>query len=238
MRPRIAARFDPTTRLGLRLTLVVVAVFLVAVPFGVLLFEVMTRGGLVNVDQEVADHQNLENHLDRDRVPFARVLTQFGSTAVLATAVVLAVSYLAFRGRRRSATFVLATCVLGALVNNTLKVMVGRSRPQFDDAVAHALGKSFPSGHAMNSAIVYGTLFVVMWWPLRTWRRRATASVLLSGLVVAIAGSRVVLTVHYVSDVVAGVVLGIAFVIGSTAAFQAWQLESDRPLAERTEPEP
>lgn len=229
MGSRFAARLDPSTRLGLRLTFVVVAVFLVTIPFGVLLYEVMARGGMVNVDQEVAAHQDLENHVDGDRVLFAQVLTQFGSTALLASVVVLTVSYLAFRRRRRNAMFVLVTSVLGVIVNNTLKVMVGRSRPQFDDAVAHALGNSFPSGHAMNSAVVYGTLLVVMWRPLRTLRWRVTALSLLSGLVLAIAASRVVLTVHYVSDVVAGVVLGAAFVIGSAAAFRAWQDEGDQP---------
>ena len=120
---------------------------------------------------------------------------------------------------------------------NGFQVVVGRSRPQFDDAVTHALGKSFPSGHAMNSAVVYGAILVVLWQPMRTWRRRVTLLGLFTGLVVGIAASRVVLTVHYVSDVVAGVVLGVAFVAGSTAAFRIWQVDDPDPLVRRDHPD-
>lgn len=237
MGSRFAARFDPDAPRGLRLTLVVAAVFLVAVPFGVLVLEVATRGRVVKIDAAVAWHQNLDNHIDRDRVAYAQVLTQFGSTAVLVAVVAATVSWLALLGRRRQALYVLITSAFGAIMNVTLKAAIGRSRPHFDDAVAHALGKSFPSGHAMNAAVVYGAVIVVLWQPLRGWRRRVTLLGLLSGLVVGIAASRVVLTVHYVSDVVAGVVLGVALVLGSAAAFQVWQVEEARSPAGGSDPD-
>ena len=77
----------------------------------------------------------------------------------------------------------------------------------------------------MNSTVVYGSLLVLAWDPLRTARRRVIGGVLVASLIGAIATSRVVLGVHYTSDVVAGITLGSAFVLASAAAFNAWQHE-------------
>lgn len=225
-------RTDLGHRHGVGRAVVIGAIVLVVVALGVVLLQVVGRGEVVKLDHSVAAGQNLDNRVDRDRVPVARAVTQLGSTVVLASIVVITVTVLAARRRGRAAMFVLVTTILGSLLNVVLKAIVGRSRPQFDDAVAHALGKSFPSGHAMNSAIVYGCIVVVAWGPLRTRWRRTAALVVASGLEVAIAASRVMLTVHYVSDVVAGGVLGIAFVAGSAFAFRVWH-PGERPRADR-----
>jgi undecaprenyl-diphosphatase len=218
---------DPrSAKLGVRLTMIVVAVTLVAIPFGILLLEVLLKGPLTRFDQRIADQQNTANQGNVDRVHVAQVVTHLGSTVVLASAVAVTVVFLAvFRRRRRQALFLATTAVLGLITNNIIKAIVGRSRPHFTHAVAHALGKSFPSGHAMNSTVVYGSLLIVAWPRLRTAARRGVAASLTALLVVSIAASRVALGVHYVSDVVAGVVLGAAFVLASAASFRAWEDE-------------
>ncbi|MCU1504019.1 MAG: hypothetical protein JWM12_3373 [Ilumatobacteraceae bacterium] len=220
------ARFDPEAKLGLRLTLIVFAAVLVAIPFGLLLLEVVFNGPLTSLDQRIANQQNAQDLRNRDRVHLAQFVTQLGSTITLTIIVIVVAIYLAvFNRRRRQALFLVSTAVLGVIANNIIKAVVGRSRPHFSDAVAHALGKSFPSGHAMNSTVVYGSLLLLAWSPLRNARRRAIAALFTAALVVAIAASRVMLGVHYVSDVVAGIVLGSAFVLASAAAFRAWQHE-------------
>ena len=220
---------DPNTRLGVRMVLIVIALILVAVPFGLLLLEVIFKGPLVGLDQRIAIRQNLHDLRDPARVTWARLVSLLGSTPVLIGVVIVACLYLAvLHRRRRQALFLVTTSVLGLIVNNIIKVIVSRSRPQFDHAVAHAFGKSFPSGHAMNSTVVYGSLLVIAWGPLRTTVRRTAAAVLVGALIAAIATSRVVLGVHYASDVVAGIVLGAALVLASAAAFNAWQHEGGR----------
>lgn len=217
---------DPNTRLGVPLTLIVIAAILIAIPFGVLLLEVVFKGPLIGLDERIATRQNLDDLRDGDRVTLARVVTQFGSTPVLVGVVILACVYLAvLHRRRRPALYLVATSVLGVVANNIIKALVSRSRPHFDHAVAHAFGKSFPSGHAMNSTVVYGSLLMLAWGPLHTAARRAIAGVLVASLIVAIATSRVVLGVHYASDVVAGIALGAAFVLASASAFTAWKHE-------------
>jgi undecaprenyl-diphosphatase len=104
------------------------------------------------------------------------------------------------------------------LANSALKEVVGRARPVVEHPVAMATGKSFPSGHAMSSTVIYGVLLVVFlpMIPSR-WQRAVIAATVV--LVLAIGASRVALGVHYPSDVAAGHLLGVALVVGSTAVF-------------------
>ena len=220
---------DPEVRLGLRLSLIVIAVVLVAIPFGLLLVEVLSTGPLTRFDERDATNQNAQDLSDRRRVDAAEAVTQLGSTTTLIVVVVVAAVFLlAVRRRRRQAVFLVTTAVLGVATNNIIKVAVGRRRPQFEHRVAHGFGNSFPSGHAMNSTVVYGSLLVVAWVHLRTPVRRLAASVVVVGSVVLVATSHVVLGVHYLSDVLGGIVLGTAFVLASTAAFRAWQHEAEQ----------
>lgn len=98
----------------------------------------------------------------------------------------------------------------GGLLNEVLKLMIRRPRPPYAAAVLHHSSWSFPSGHAMGSAIGYGMLayvLVVLW----IHRRNAQVSVVLGAalLIVAIGLSRLYLGVHYFSDVVGGYAAGV-----------------------------
>jgi undecaprenyl-diphosphatase len=229
----VGKRLDPNARLGLRLTLIVAAFALIAIPFAFLLLEVVFKGPLTRRDQQVADELNSYNLREDDGVELARLVTHLGSTVMLIAVVVAATVWLAvFHRRRRQALFLVVTATLGLVLNNVVKALVGRTRPHFEHGGATALGSSFPSGHAMNSTIVYGCLLVIIWPRLRTTGARVVALALTAVLVLAIATSRVLLTVHYVSDVVAGIVLGTAFVFASAAAFTAWRHEGGHLPAE------
>ena len=93
---------------------------------------------------------------------------------------------------------------------------LARPRPTFPDPVSHASSYSFPSGHAAGSAAVFGALFVIaLTW---TWAGRWTAAI--GGIaavtvVAAVSSSRVLLGVHYPSDVVAGALLGVGCVLAA-----------------------
>jgi len=115
--------------------------------------------------------------------------------------------------------FVAVAATIGTAVNNLLKVGFGRDRPNFA-GISSATGNSFPAGHAMHSTIIYGSLLVIGWSALRSRLARGIALVVWAVLIATIAVSRLVLTVHYASDVVAGVVLGIAFATVAAAVFR------------------
>lgn len=112
------------------------------------------------------------------------------------------------QGRRRTALGAAGTMLVGSAAGAGLKLAVRRDRPPFGDDVGAELGFSMPSGHALNGTLALGLLLVLLWPWLRRrgWQRQAVAVAVLLGLVVCL--DRLVLGVHYLSDVAAGAALG------------------------------
>jgi undecaprenyl-diphosphatase len=132
------------------------------------------------------------------------------------------------------AVFLIVTTLGGGVLDTVVKEVVARARPSLVDPVATAHGKSFPSGHSMSATIAYGALLLVF---LPTIARRYRA-VVVGGAVVltlAIGFSRLALGVHYLSDVLGGYILGLAWLAASTAAFSTWRVERGKPPVEVTE---
>jgi undecaprenyl-diphosphatase len=131
----------------------------------------------------------------------ARTVTFFGSPPWLDLLAALAVLRLAWRRDRTALR--LAVAFLGAVALHALIVrLVDRPRPPVAHLAA-AAGASFPSGHATESAALYGALAWLVWRRVRgPWR--VAAGALLLTLIAAIGLSRPVLGVHYPSDVLAG----------------------------------
>lgn len=86
----------------------------------------------------------------------------------------------------------------------------------------------------MTSLVVYGGLLLVF-LPIVAHRRRIAVAAATAALVVAIGISRLALGVHFVSDVLAGWVLGLAWLVASVAAFSVWRQERGREAVEPLE---
>jgi undecaprenyl-diphosphatase len=169
-------------------------------------------------DQSIVNWLNDRVHDSDGVVQFFKIITWFGNSLTLTVVSIVAMIVLLVRGRRWPAVYVAVTASLGGLANSALKEVVGRARPVVEHPVAMASGKSFPSGHAMSSTVVYGVLLVVF-LPLVAKRWHAPAIAVTVVLVLAIGLSRVALGVHFPSDVVVGHLLGVGLVVGSTALF-------------------
>jgi undecaprenyl-diphosphatase len=144
----------------------------------------------------------------------ARTATAMGNPVVVDVVAAVAVVVLLVMKRWRGAV-VVALARGGELGSEAgVKVLVARPRPALVHPVALASGYSFPSGHAGGSTAVYGVLALVVVAGVARWARLmlATGTALLVG---AVAMSRVLLGVHYPSDVAAGVALGLAWVSGA-----------------------
>lgn len=211
-----------------------------AVPFFTLLFQVVVEGPVTRFDGRLADRLNDAVHANPPALNVLRVVTLFGSTPVLALVTVAAVWFVTARGRQRLGTFLVVTALGGAILNSLVKLAVARPRPVVDHEVATAFGKSFPSGHAMSSTVIYGALLVAL-LPILRRRHRTAAVVGAVVLVLAVGTSRLLLGVHFLSDVLGGFVLGLAWLAGSIALFETWRAEEGRrrtnPVAEGVEPE-
>jgi undecaprenyl-diphosphatase len=227
----IRRRLDPEARYGLRLTLLAVAFLLVAVPFGWLLSQVQHHGTLVRLDTAAARDLHGWVRGSPHLVTALKVLTFFGSPPWLWLLVAVAVVVTWRSHHLRLCVFLAVTTVVGGLLDSVVKVAVDRPRPSLVDPVATAHGKSFPSGHAMSSTIVYGALLMVF-LPVLARRLRPAVVTVAATLVVAIGFSRLALGVHYISDVVGGYVLGLAWLVASVAAFSTWRVERGRAPVE------
>lgn len=124
-------------------------------------------------------------------------LTQLGAPLVVEITVVV----IAFLVRRRLAVYALVTVLGAELLSSLLKDAVSRVRPCVDAASCPGTS-SYPSGHATGAAAFWTVLAVLL---VPRWGRRAWALLVVPAVV---AVSRVLLGVHYPSDVLAGLLVG------------------------------
>jgi membrane-associated phospholipid phosphatase len=212
-------------RFGARALLAGAALALVAVPFALLLFLVQDKWDpLLDVDAGARDdlHSVAVGH--HWLVTALKVLSVLGSAWVYLPLFAAVAAWLVYRRLPRLALFVAVTMAGSPLLNAVVKLAVDRARPVLPDPVAHASGKSFPSGHAQSAMVAVGVLLLVF-LPALGRRGRRVAVVLAVLWVLAIGFARVTLGVHYVSDVLAGYALGAAWVAAMAAAFNAWRVE-------------
>jgi undecaprenyl-diphosphatase len=148
-------------------------------------------------------------------ISIIKAVTWMGSGGVLWTLIGAASVMLALRRRWRLTAYLLVTGAGEVVLDPVLKALVGRLRPVVAHPIAHGNGDSFPSGHALGSMVCYGALFLVFLPAARgTWRRVLTAVIVT--LIAAIGISRLLLGVHYISDVLGGWTVGITW-LGITA---------------------
>jgi membrane-associated phospholipid phosphatase len=148
---------------------------------------------------------------------FMAAATFLGSTPTLPVLFVLTATWLVLRDHRREALF-LAVAIGGSFViDQALKLVFHRPRPQL--AWAHVQPEySFPSGHAMNSLTFYLALAIVVWIVAgRRPGRIAVAVAIVLALVIGV--SRIYFGYHYLTDVVGGYAAGLAWLLTVGAAF-------------------
>lgn len=142
-----------------------------------------------------------------------RDVTALGGTTVLTLITLIVAGFLAMDGKRAAALFVLLATSGGGLLSYALKLGFERPRP---DLVAHLVDVStlsFPSGHAMGSAVTFLTLGVLIVRTERKARLKAYALAVAVGLTLLVGFSRVYLGVHWPTDVLAGWCAGSAWAL-------------------------
>jgi membrane-associated phospholipid phosphatase len=160
---------------------------------------------------------------------FFLVFTHLGGPVGLSV-IALGMAALLFAQRHRGLSlYVAVTGSMSGVLNLLLKEIFERSRPDLAEALRRASGYSFPSGHAMGSMVVFGSLAYVMARIHGRWRlRSATIAALLSSIL-AVGLSRVYLGVHWISDIAAGYVAGMVWLVVATVTFETfWRIREIR----------
>ncbi|MEZ5959160.1 MAG: phosphatase PAP2 family protein [Hyphomonadaceae bacterium] len=158
-------------------------------------------------------------------------ITALGGFAVLALVTLFAVGYLLAVKRWGDALLLLVATLGGALISEGLKVGFNRPRPDLVAHIVEATSMSFPSGHAMLSAVTYLTLGALI---ARTQERSNLRGYVLGAAIVLtllIGFSRVYLGVHWPTDVLAGWCLGAAWALACWVA-ATWMTREKTPTLE------
>jgi membrane-associated phospholipid phosphatase len=221
------ARIDPTVATGLALTAAVAMTIGGGLVIAMLAYLARGNPALASLDSSAAAWGN--EHATQLSTRLLNLVTDLGdwpAVPLIGVAVVLAELY---RAPNRYLVPFLVVVVLGdQLVTNTIKGIVDRARPTLNP-IAETLGPSFPSGHSSTAASFYAALALIL-----ARRRGPQVRALLAGgaaaIAVAVAASRVLLDVHWLSDVIAGLMLGWAWFAVCAIAFGGRFLHFGAPL--------
>ena len=143
-------------------------------------------------------------------ITVARTFTALGEPTVLIAAGFLVAGWLWHRQRGRFAIGLLLVILLGRGLSEVQKYWIARARPDFEAHLVVVKTSSFPSGHASSSMIFYLTLALALAGRTR-WRWVAVSGAILLSLLIGT--SRVMLGVHWPSDVVGGWSFGLLWVL-------------------------
>lgn len=209
----------PRTGAGDVMPLLVAFSLAVAV-FALIAANVQHDGALVRFDHALA------GQLALDATPavlqgFALV-TRLADTSTMTVLCLLVAAGLWLRHHRRLALCWLAAVVGNSVLNVSLKAVFERARPVHEHGVTIASGWSFPSGHSSGAMVVWGMLAFIG-WRLLPPRWHFAVTWLAASVVFTIGFSRILLHVHFFSDVAAGFCSGLAWLLLCVTAMSKYE---------------
>ncbi len=227
LRGLVRSRLDAETTTGLALTVALVMVLGGVVAVGTLLVMVQHNAGLARYDLGAANWG--ATHASSGSTHFLRDVSLFGGTPVMIIVAVGAAITESIRAKARAVVAFLVLVVGGELIlQNLTKWIVNRARPDIHRLTGFS-GSSFPSGHATTAAATFAAVAFLM----GRGRSRRTKVILAGGaaaIAIAVATTRVLLGVHWLTDVLAGLAMGWGWFAISSIAFGGRFLTFGQPV--------
>lgn len=174
---------------------------------GYAMTELLAPNPITRVDVAIAERFVANRTATGDELADWGSLLADTSIKVGVTAVFAMVAFAAWR-RWHEPVYLAVTLIFEALVFIIVTTIVGRPRPAVLRLEDSPVDSSFPSGH-VAAATVYGAFVVIVFWHTRARWARAVAVIVYAGVVTAVALARLYAGMHFPSDVVTGVVLGL-----------------------------
>ncbi len=220
-------RLDAEVITGLALTVALAAMVVAGTVVGMLALAIRRSDVLTGFDSAAARWAQAHGTEMTHRI--LQEISNLASTpGVLLIGVAIGAIEWARVPSRVIAPFLVVVTVGDSLVTNLVKEAVDRARPTIDPLAA-ALGPSFPSGHSSTAAAFFAALALLL-GRRRSDRQKAVLAGIAVGLAVAVGCSRVLLDLHWLSDVVGGLALGWGWFALCAAAFGGWLLRFGAPV--------
>ena len=212
----------PGLYLTVSLFLLIVATWL----FGGIAEDVATQDPITLVDARFSTWLHTRGFEPLTR--FMLLVTSLHSGLSVTVMTLAVAAYLWFR-RLRIWTVTLMLAVFGGMaLNFLLKNLFLRPRPHFNDRILTLTSYSFPSGHTMMATVFYGTLCALALSQVRRWQWRLLAILGAALLVLLVGFSRIYLGAHFLSDVLAAIAEGLAWLAFSLIAVETIRRRQER----------
>jgi undecaprenyl-diphosphatase len=211
LRAFLRSRFSREETLGLYLTVGFLVCAALVVLFGLLAGEVFERRGFNPLDRWMTMQARTQQTPARDAL--ARAVTSLGDARFLTVACLATVVALYHQSHRVAGLLFAGSVIGGWLLETLLKITFHRTRPDLWPALVTERTASFPSGHATMTTVFFGGIAALAFHlsPSRPWRAASVAGAAV--IVLAVGGSRVYLGAHWTSDVIAGFLVGLFWVV-------------------------
>lgn len=207
-------RTDPAVFTGLPLTLLALAALYLVFLFAGLVEEVLESEEIRQVDDAIMGF--VDPWRTTTLVDIFRWITDLGSLATLTAVAIVASAFLVAHGPRRYVAPIWLTVIGSQVTTYSGKFLIARPRPDFVLDVT-ASSPSFPSGHTTGAMAVYGIIAYAVLRDVSSPRRRFDVAYAAAVLIALIAFSRVFLSVHFPSDVAAGLLVGLFWLMAGIA---------------------
>jgi membrane-associated phospholipid phosphatase len=223
----VHSRLDAEVLTGLALTLASAALVLAGIVVSLLAVLVRHSEALADLDSGAArwSHDHTGELTHRILVGVTSLASTQGVIVIVIAAGLIELIRLPSRWLP---VFLIVVTAGNSLLTYAVKDFIDRARPAIDPGAA-MLGPSFPSGHSSTAAALFAALALLA-GRRRPWEVRAALVGLAVALAVAVACSRVLLDLHWVSDVVAGLALGWGWFAICAIAFGGWLLRFGAPV--------
>jgi membrane-associated phospholipid phosphatase len=221
-------RFDPKTETGVALIIGTSLVIAAAVGIGIVVAMIRTHAGLAALDLRFANYG--AHHASSLSTRLMRDISMLGGTpVVIGLTVVATVIAMIQRPSKALVVFMVLVVAGQSLLSNSIKFLVRRARPDIDRLTGFA-GTSFPSGHSTAAAATFAAIALIL-TRNRSRRVKIVGASIAAGLAAMVASTRVLLGVHWFTDVVAGLLLGWGWFAVCSIAFGGRLLTFGQPAA-------
>ena len=183
-------------------------IILVSLIILLILTILVLKKGVLNIDSN--SYNFIKNNFINDSLtPYIKIFTNLGGALIL---IIVSLLIMFFIKDKKVSIAIIINLVIVFLLNQGLKLIFQRARPDNVNWLVDEIGYSFPSGHAMVSMAFYGFL-IYLTYKLINKKYKWFLIVFLSIIIIFVGISRIYLGVHYLSDILAGFLISLVYLI-------------------------